>query len=105
MSKKKTLRERFEAFDTANPHVYDAIKTFAMAEITSTGRKRMGIAEIAETVRYRMAAEFGRAKGEQYKVNNSYRAFYARKLIEDRPDLFQGVIVTRKQKSDDAKLD
>lgn len=104
MTKKKaTLAERFAAFDQANPQVYEGVLSYAIAlrfqrfdRWNGLGRMpRIGIAEVTEKLRYDMAKT---KHAEKYKLNNSYRAFYARKLIEDRPDLFLNVIQIRKQK-------
>lgn len=77
------LEHRFAAFHRANPHVYDAIERKAMALVT-LGRTRLGIAELVEELRYdpRLVT-----KGEHFKLNNDYRAFYARLLIHNHSSL------------------
>lgn len=90
-----TLADRFAAFHKANPHVYEAIKRKARLLI-ARGRKRIGIAEIVEELRYdyRMQTE-----KDEWKMNNSYRAFYARLLVNEDPHLYAGVIELRIQKA------
>ena len=90
----RTLEECFAAFDAANPHVYDVLEELALRAWTH-GATRIGIAMLWETMRYNQALA---TEGEPWKLNNSYRALYARKLVADHPKL-AGVIETRKRRS------
>lgn len=76
-----TLAQRFEAFHAANPHVADALETLAAQWL---GRHdHVGIAALFERLRWESGI---RTEGDAYRLNNSYRAFYSRLLIERRPE-------------------
>lgn len=81
------LEGRFRAFDEANPHVFDELLEIAR-EVRDRGVKRIGIAFLFERLRWRRM----KTHGDPYRLNNSYRAFYARKLMAADPalaDLFE----------------
>lgn len=92
------LEGRFQAFDKANPHVYPIIYETAV-RLAESGRTRFSIAEIVEEIRYERTVATRRDGKDDFKINNSYRAFYARKLLRHRPDLFAGKLQTRQQRS------
>ncbi len=92
-----TLAERFSLFHQANPHVYTAIERKARALLLG-GRGRMGIAEIVEELRYDYRVQSERGQ-EDWKINNSFRAFYARMLVDNDPPAFTDVIELRIQKA------
>jgi hypothetical protein len=96
--KEAQLEKAFREFDSKNPRVFQLMLERACWLVEQQHRKRVGIAELAEFLRYHELLT-PTSKGEGFKINNSHRAFYARKLISYRPDLFQGVIITRKQKA------
>lgn len=78
----QTITERFWAFHHANPHVADALEDLAL-DLIRRGRKRIGIAMLFETLRWHSL----RTEGDEYRLNNSYRALYARLLADRHPDL------------------
>lgn len=85
-----TIRERFDRFHERNPAVYDRL-----AELARTWAKsragRQSIAMLYEVLRW----EWGLStQGDPFKLNNDYRAYYARLLMEREPDL-RGVFETR----------
>lgn len=86
------LERRFKAFHKDNAHVYARLETRAL-ELARSGRTRIGVAELVEDLRYDPTL---RSKGEAFKINNSYRAFYARLLVHRQPSL-EEVIQLRKQ--------
>jgi hypothetical protein len=88
------LEKRFAVFHKANPNVYHRLEQRAL-EFAARGRRRIGIAELAEELRYH---EDLRTHGDPFKLNNSYRALYARLLIYRNQHLV-GVIETRRQTS------
>jgi hypothetical protein len=77
-----TLQERFEAFHAENPHVYTALRRRALA-VKERGVKHYGIAALFEVLRFSALM----TTGEEWKLNNSYRAFFARKLMAEVPEL------------------
>jgi hypothetical protein len=88
-----SLEERFSRFHRENPSLYREFERRALA-LYNAGVKRIAIAQIAEVIRYDEAV----AKRGHYKVNNSYRAFYARMLVHDHPEL-SSLIETRGHES------
>lgn len=78
----KLIRE-FEAFHAANPHVYDLVVKFTDI-VRARGFKTYAIATIYERVRWHMDVD---TTGDEFKLNNNHRAFYARMLIMERPEL------------------
>lgn len=77
-----TLAERFAEFDRQNPHVADALEVLA-GQWLNAGHSVVGIAALYERLRWESGI---RTSGSAYTLNNSYRAFYARLLIERRPE-------------------
>ena len=79
----QTIRERFESFHKLNPHVFTALRHLAL-EAINAGRKQYGIAGLFEIMRWNYMIE---THGDEFKLNNDYRALYARKLMVDVPEL------------------
>ncbi len=79
-----TIRERFENFHRANPHAYTLLEDMAH-RVWQTGRRRIGIATLVESLRwqYWIATEDISC---DFKIDNSYRAYYARLLLERHPE-------------------
>jgi hypothetical protein len=86
----------FERYHRDNPQVYAALRRFAL-EAKAAGRARLGIAALFERLRWWSIVE---AKGDAFKVNNTYRAHYARLLMRQEPDL-AGFFETRRSAADD----
>lgn len=80
---KPNLQARFEAFHRSNPHVLDAIIHMSR-EIKAAGRDRGSISQIFEVLRYSYSL---RTEGDDYKLANAHRAFYARVVMELVPEL------------------
>lgn len=72
----------FQAFHHANPVVYIRLRDLARAWKRHVG-DQVGIATLYEQLRYQLAME----KTGDYKLNNDYRALYARLLMENEPEL------------------
>jgi hypothetical protein len=87
----------FAAYDAENPQVYQTLRRFAL-EAKRAGVTHLGIAALYERVRWFTAVE---AQGDGFKVNNTWRAFYARKLMAEEPEL-AGFFETRKSRADEA---
>lgn len=92
----KTLTERFVDFHTRSPGVYVALVRLARQWVQATGRRRLGIATLYERVRWEMAVATSDA---DFKLNNDYRAFYARLIMQNEPDL-AGLFETRRSAAD-----
>lgn len=72
-----TNAERFIAFHNANPHVFSALYHLAI-NARRAGWKRGSIALYYERIRWSWAV---RTNGDDYKLANAHRAFYARALM------------------------
>lgn len=93
--RKRTPAERAAEFHLRNPKVYAALRRLAL-EAVAIGRTRLGIGEIWEVARWQLGIEARDADG--YKLNNSYRAWYARELMRREP-LLSGRFSTRERRS------
>ncbi len=78
-----TIYESFMAFHQKNPRVYRELVQLAR-RLKAKGVAQMGIGMLYEVLRYRTAL---RTAGDPFKLNNSYRSYYARLIMLDEPDL------------------
>ena len=76
------------AFDEQNPFVYDEVVRRAR-ELRDHGVERLGITLPWERVRYELSIE----SGGECKLNNNFRAIYARDIIENVPDLAGHLVI------------
>lgn len=89
-----TLDERAAAFHVRNPQVMRMAVDIARY-VKGRGLKRYGIGAIWEILRFRALETLG----DKYKLNNSYRAWYARAIMKGYPDL-EGFLSTRESPND-----
>jgi len=85
----ESLETRSRTFDAENPEVYAKLLDLART-IKARGMGRVSIALLFERLRWISQIE---TTGDQFKLNNSYRAYYARKLMRE-PGL-DGLFETR----------
>jgi hypothetical protein len=78
------LFAHFRAFHRENPHVLDLLIRYSL-QLRQRGRKRYGIGAVFERVRWHLDVETTEDTG--LKLNNNYRAYYARLLMLVRPEL------------------
>lgn len=76
-----TIGERFYLFHQANPWVYTELIRI-LTEKKHRGFRQYGIGAAYEELRWSGTI---RTNGNPYKLNNDYRALYARKIIEESP--------------------
>ena len=75
----------FWQFHAANPHVYARLVKLAR-ELVARGHGKIGIGMLFEVLRWHHAmTTVGDADG--FKLNNNYRAMYARLIMEREADL------------------
>lgn len=91
-----TTAARFEEFHRHNPNVYRTLVRLAREWVNTTGRNKLGISVLFERARWDLAIE---AQSEDFKLNNSYRAFYSRLIHMQEPDL-NGLFELRRSKAD-----
>lgn len=77
----EAMRQRFEAFDRDHPEVYELFRRFAL-EARFAGHEHFSADAICHRIRWETSVV---TRGEAFKINNNYTAFFARKLMaEDR---------------------
>lgn len=86
-----SIQRRFEEFHAANPHVYSALVRMSR-QLQERGRTRVGIELLFAQLRWQSLIS---TTGDEFKLNNSFRSRYARKLIAEHPE-FEGLFETRK---------
>lgn len=94
----RTSKQAFDEFDRTNPQVYEMLRHYAL-EAFNAGITRLGIGMLFERARWeaRLAT-----RGDTFQLNNNYRAFYARKLMQDVPQL-TGFFSKRRSVADESR--
>ena len=82
MDRATPLAQQFADYDREHPHIYRAFACLALRQI-ATGRTHGGAKRIMEELRFDTAV---RATGRDFKVDNRFTAFYARKFERDFPE-------------------
>lgn len=85
----------FAVFHAENPHVYEHLHRRALAQVRR-GVFRGSIARLVEDLR---ADPLVNTSGDDFKVNNTHRAHYARLLMRNEPEL-RGFFEVRASKAD-----
>ena len=75
-------RDQFEDYCDINPKVYQLFKRFALQYLEVRPRK-VGAKMIWERMRWYTHIE---TKTDEFKLNNNYTAFYARKFCDEFPE-------------------
>ena len=83
VSQRQPLEIRFLQFHLSNPHVYQKLKELSLFA-RAKGVKRIGIALLFERLRWYSMFE---TSGDMFKLNNDYRALYARMLMKNEQEL------------------
>jgi len=81
----------FWEFHNENPHVYSSLVKLAR-QIKNRGFRSYSINSLFEVLRWHSALE---TMGSLFKLNNNYRSYYARLIMEKEPEL-EGFFSTRK---------
>jgi hypothetical protein len=79
---KNVLEAQFWTFHEINPKVYLLFNKFA-TEAALANRRSFGVGAIFERMRWFTTVE---TRGEEYKLNNNYRAYYGRLWMRDNPE-------------------
>lgn len=96
----ETIAERFLAFHLESPEVYRTLVALARQWVAKTGRNRIGIATLYERARWELAVS---TSDPDFKLNNSYRAYYARLIMAQERDL-AGMFEVRTSDADEWML-
>jgi hypothetical protein len=85
-----TIAERFDAWHSANPWVYDALVSL-VRDWLAAGHERVGIKQMFEVLRW----SYGRSTvGDTFKCNNDFTSRYARLILMRHPE-WAGAIEVR----------
>ena len=107
-----TLRERFDRFHRANPHVFERLRAMALEQRAAVAARTPkdkpvpslgSMAQLFEVLRYQASLT---TAGDDFKLNNSFRAFYVRELERRSPTLlgwFRKRASAADEKGDDAE--
>src|SRR4029434_4625276 len=87
----------FEAFHRANPEVYALLRDFALEAVRVGRRRHLSIHLLFERLRWYTMIE---TEGDPYKLNNNWRAGYARLLMRQEREL-RGLFETRSSREDE----
>jgi hypothetical protein len=79
-----TIQERFEKFHAENPHIYHYFVLYAR-QAKAAGYEHYGCHAIMQRVRWHMEIETRSDDG--FKINNDFSSRYARRIMEQEPDL------------------
>lgn len=88
------VEARFWKFHQENPKVYNLFNKFAL-EAAQANRGRFGAAAIFERMRWFANIE---TRGEAYKINDNYAAYYGRLWMRNHPE-YDGLFSTRTLKA------
>ena len=78
-----TIQDKFEEYHRARPEIMVHLLRL-VAEVRGRGFKHYGMKSFWERMRWHFQIEQGDA---EFKLNNSYTSRYARKLVEENPEL------------------
>jgi hypothetical protein len=79
------IEQSFIEFHVKNPEVYAQLVHLARQWVNAGGAK-LGIATLFEKLRWEWHVA-GLTDSDGYKLNNNYRSLYARKIMNNEPDL------------------
>lgn len=91
-----TLEQNFNRYHRENPQVYRMMVRLAREWRRRRGDQPCGIGMLFETARWHLNTA---GDGEPLALNNNYRAFYARLIMDTEPDL-AGIFELRRQRYD-----
>jgi hypothetical protein len=77
--------EKFNRYDELNPEIWKEFEKIALNLITKYNRKRYSAYAIMEIIRYHTVIS-GASGDDEFKVNNDYRSWYARKFVNVHPE-------------------
>lgn len=94
-AKKRNHEKEFRRFHLAHPDVFEQIIKHARL-LWSHGHRHYGIAAFFENFRWHRRIPEKPDEAEEFKLNNNYRAFYARMLMALYPE-FDGFFELRER--------
>ena len=94
-TREQQIREQVRNYHRDNPEVWELFKSFTL-ELIYSGRKHYSANAIFERIRWEK--DLGNGGEAAFKLNNNYRAFYARRFMASYPQ-YDGFFRTRSQPS------
>ena len=91
------LAKKFELFHASNPHVYSALVALARKFRAKNRSAQTGIAMLYEVLRWEYYLNIDTE--DDFKLCNNYKAFYARLIMQNEPDL-QGIFNLKRSVAD-----
>ena len=91
------MRDQVSAFHAEHPEVWDLFVRFTK-EILNRGFKHYSVNAIFERIRWEVDTAGSSNSLCEFKLNNNYRAFYARRFMRMHPQ-HEGFFRTRRQTS------
>ena len=88
---KMSNREKFETFQKNNEHVLSKLIELCERAVYS-GRKKLSMGQMFEVLRWDYSLK---TNAKDFKLSNSYRAYYTRLIRKVRPEL--GNLITSKR--------
>lgn len=88
-----TLKDKFEVFHASNPHVYELFEKYAL-EATKY-LKHYSADAVAHRIRWETMIN---TQGDDFKLSNSWVAFYARMFMKKNPQ-HDGFFTVKQQRS------
>jgi hypothetical protein len=85
-SNTETIAARFQKFHEENPEVYRELVSLAREIRDKRGYQKFGIATIYEVARWRSIIRADKP-ADEFKLNNNFRAYYARLIMDQEEDL------------------
>jgi hypothetical protein len=79
-----TLKERFSCFHIENPQVYQELERMTQ-QMVDRGRTKLSIKTLVEVLRWGYYLRTSDPSSE-FKLNNSYSAFYSRLLMDNHKE-------------------
>lgn len=86
-----SIERDFWEFHQRNPHVYVRLVELAR-EARAAGARKLGIAQLFEVLRWTHSV--ATRDWSDFKLNNNYRSYYARLIMQREPEL-DGIFETR----------
>jgi hypothetical protein len=92
----KSIREGFEAFNKANPHIFAAFEAQALRAIAK-GRTKISAKLIINWIRWH---EFIESSDLNFKINDAFQAYYSRAFVEKYPQ-YSNIFEFRKLRNEE----
>lgn len=81
----QTLADRFVQFHEANPTVYQTLLHLSREWVRRRSGQKCSISMLFETARWLLSLETESV--DEFRLNNTHRAFYSRLLMLNHPEL------------------